>query len=314
MTIYVGTDGSAGAAAALRWAAREGELRNLPVTAVVAWDFLNQARPSGIDEFDPTYSEEDALAVLHEWVVSAVGPERASTIGRISVCDLPWRALVETSREADLLVVGARGSGGFLGLRIGSERARCGRRVARSRWSMTMRAGEAVTEGSSSGSTDRDCDNALTRALDEPGTKRSPHVRVAPTMAYRGDGRCRHFQKAADGSFGRRAPFRTWADPSHPTWWQPAGGVSAHRRCSRATLVVVGSRPRPAPRARLRSVSAVVHPQMPVVVIRLSPEMGHEQRRDAHAEECLRLLGRARSVAFRCSEAARSPRAIPPCR
>ena len=38
----------------------------------------------------------------------------------MSVNDLPWRALVNVSKGADLLVVGARGSGGFLGLRIGS--------------------------------------------------------------------------------------------------------------------------------------------------------------------------------------------------
>ncbi len=39
--------------------------------------------------------------------------------------DLAWRALVNISEGDDLLVVGARGSGGFLGLRIGSVSERC---------------------------------------------------------------------------------------------------------------------------------------------------------------------------------------------
>ena len=79
MTIYVGIDGSDGAAEAARWAAREGELRGLPVTAVVAWDYLNQRRPKdGAEEFDPAYSEDDALSVLDKWVVDALGAERAT--------------------------------------------------------------------------------------------------------------------------------------------------------------------------------------------------------------------------------------------
>jgi nucleotide-binding universal stress UspA family protein len=40
--IWVGVDGSEGAALALKWAVHEGELRAIPVTAVLAWDLLNQ--------------------------------------------------------------------------------------------------------------------------------------------------------------------------------------------------------------------------------------------------------------------------------
>ncbi len=203
MTIYVGTDGSAGAAAALRWAAREGELRNLPVTAVVAWDLLNQARPSSGDELDPAYADEDALAVLHDWVTAAVGPERADTIGRFSVCDLPWRALVSTSAGSDLLVVGARGTGGFLGLRIGSvsehvlQQARCPVAVVHA----DGRGDETATEeriivgvdGSETAS------RAIAWALDEARARRrecAPRVCVGRSRhgVPRSGRRCRHLR------------------------------------------------------------------------------------------------------------------------
>ena len=282
MTIYVGTDGSAGAAAALRWAAREGELRNLPVTAVVAWDFLNQARPSGADEFDPTYSEEDALAVLHEWVVSAVGPDRASTIGRISVCDLPWRALVETSREADLLVVGARGTGGFLGLRIGSvsehvlQQASCPVAVIHD----DARAGEAVTEERIVVGVDgsETATRALAWALDE-ARARNARVRLvsawlAPIMAYPGamEG-ADIFQKAADEILRDAERDADAHGLTHPIEREATAGGAASALIDAArdaTLVVVGSRG--LSRARelvLGSVShqVVHHAGCPVVVI-----------------------------------------------
>jgi nucleotide-binding universal stress UspA family protein len=125
MTIWVGVDGSTGAAQALRWAVHEGELRDIPVTAVVAWDLLNQWTLVQRETFDPNFDDDDALALLDGWVARAVGGEAAVHIERRAENDLAWRALVNVSEGADLLVVGARGSGGFLGLRIGSVSERC---------------------------------------------------------------------------------------------------------------------------------------------------------------------------------------------
>ena len=125
MTIYVGMDGSEGAAEAARWAVAEGKLRSTAVVAAVAWDLFSQKSLTPDGEFDPHYDENDALAVLDSWVVAAVGHEAAARVERKSIIDLPWRALVTVSEGADLLVVGARGSGGFLGLRLGSVSEKC---------------------------------------------------------------------------------------------------------------------------------------------------------------------------------------------
>lgn len=122
--IVVGLDESAPAADALRWAVREGVLHESPVTAVMAWGYMGQHHVSPGHAFDPGYDERAATSVLEELIDRAVGPSGAA-VGRVAVCDLPGRGLVEASAGADLLVVGARGLGGFRGLLVGSVSRHC---------------------------------------------------------------------------------------------------------------------------------------------------------------------------------------------
>lgn len=122
--IVVGVDGSEGAQGALRWALSEARLRDGHVTAVLAWGFLDQHHPSVHPSFDPHYSEADAKAALDSYVEDAVGAA-AALVGRLTVDDLPAHALITAARDADLLVVGARGLGGFRGLLIGSVSQKC---------------------------------------------------------------------------------------------------------------------------------------------------------------------------------------------
>jgi nucleotide-binding universal stress UspA family protein len=124
-TIVVGVDESAGAADALRWGVAEGELRDARVTALMAWGFLDQHHGGVTERLDPSYGQDDALAALRTYITDAVGSERAPTVRAKVVCDLPARALLDASARADLLVVGARGLGGFGGLLLGSVSSHC---------------------------------------------------------------------------------------------------------------------------------------------------------------------------------------------
>ena len=89
--IWVGVDGSEGAALALKWAAHEAELRDLPLTAVIAWDLLNQWTLVPGDTFDPAFDEDDALDLLNGWVVGALGVGAARRVERQAVNDLALR-------------------------------------------------------------------------------------------------------------------------------------------------------------------------------------------------------------------------------
>ncbi len=122
--IVVGVDESAGAAAALRWAVAESELDGAGVTALLAWDWLDQHRLAGND-FDPKYNEDAARQALAQCVTAALGTDLAARVETRVVCDLAAPALLDASEGSDLMVVGARGTGGFAGLLLGSVAQHC---------------------------------------------------------------------------------------------------------------------------------------------------------------------------------------------
>ena len=116
--IVVGTDGSQHATSAMRWAAEEARLHGAVLQAVLAWSYIDQHHADRSDAFDSDYNEDDARTALGTWVRQALGDDLQ--VEQRVVCDLPARALLEAGDAADLLVVGARGTGGFEGLLFGS--------------------------------------------------------------------------------------------------------------------------------------------------------------------------------------------------
>lgn len=119
--IVVGVDCSEHSSVALRWAARDGAARGLPVEALMAWSYLDQRAADGTQEFDPQWSGEKALARLESFVAEAMAGADLEVEVRCAVAnDLPARALLDAADDAEMLVVGARGLGGFKGLLLGS--------------------------------------------------------------------------------------------------------------------------------------------------------------------------------------------------
>lgn len=117
-TFVVGVDGSEESLDAVRWATGLGRTCGATVRAVLVWSLLAQPHADG-EPFDPAYREDDALADLDRILDKAVGDGKAA-IERAAPCDLPVEGLLDAARDADLLVVGARGLGGFKGLLLGS--------------------------------------------------------------------------------------------------------------------------------------------------------------------------------------------------
>lgn len=122
-TIVVGVDHSQQATEALRFALEEAKLRHATLRVVHAWQYSFPGAPgirgpSGGGDFEKA---RDAAETKLEAAVRKALPDRDSVvIERRVVEGRPAAVLVAESRDADLLVVGSRGHGGFTELLLGS--------------------------------------------------------------------------------------------------------------------------------------------------------------------------------------------------
>jgi nucleotide-binding universal stress UspA family protein len=134
--IVVGIDRSPGAAKALEWAVAEARLRRAELDVVHAWMVpLIEAVPDawvvGSPTIEPTDEEvyEHLAAAARKVLDEALDQARAlepelELVGELSEMR-PAPALIAAAADAELLVVGSRGHGGFTGLLLGSVSAQC---------------------------------------------------------------------------------------------------------------------------------------------------------------------------------------------
>jgi len=132
VSIVVGVDGSAESLQALGWAIAEARLRHTDLRAVYVWQY--PFAPSGGDPFlaGASYlpAEIDAGELRDAAAARLAGVvERVETDGvelRQEVIEgHPAETLLDVAKDADLLVVGSRGHGGFAGLLLGSVSQAC---------------------------------------------------------------------------------------------------------------------------------------------------------------------------------------------
>jgi nucleotide-binding universal stress UspA family protein len=120
--IVVGVDGSAGSRRALTWAAAEAATHGSDLVVVNVWEhtLLPPAGSVSVSEHyvpDPSQrTADDLLRVIKE----ELGEEPPVPVEPRVKQGRPAKVLIEESAEADLLVVGPRGHGGFAGLVLGS--------------------------------------------------------------------------------------------------------------------------------------------------------------------------------------------------
>jgi nucleotide-binding universal stress UspA family protein len=124
--IVVGIDGSTGSHKALEWAAREAAARHAPLTVLTVhpiadnyWTGSPVIPASRPQQDELRQAAQDAAAK----VTSELGDRQPASVTIQAVNGIIAEELLRASRDAELLVVGSRGGGGFTALRLGSVSA-----------------------------------------------------------------------------------------------------------------------------------------------------------------------------------------------
>ena len=128
--IVVGVDHSEAAKAALRFALEEAKLREATLRVVHAWQYgyIGATGPEGAYPAvggDIKELRDAAATALEETLQESTADMETMEVERRVVQGRAAAALVDESRDADLLVVGSRGHGGFAGLLLGSVSQQC---------------------------------------------------------------------------------------------------------------------------------------------------------------------------------------------
>jgi nucleotide-binding universal stress UspA family protein len=117
--IVVGTDGSENSVAALRWAVDEATLHGAKVDVVYTWEYPAVIDPLGVSMLPGADDMTASAERLLQEVMQKVNSSGVSVTTRV-LRGAPATALITAAKDADLLVIGRRGHGGFMGLLLGS--------------------------------------------------------------------------------------------------------------------------------------------------------------------------------------------------
>ena len=122
--IVVGVDGSDSSKEALRWAARLAPSLNATIHAVIAWEYpiLLGADGGMPGSWKP---DETAKEMLNKSLADAFGSQRPAGLRTSISQGHPTFVLLDASKDAEMLIVGSRGLGGFAGLLVGSVSSAC---------------------------------------------------------------------------------------------------------------------------------------------------------------------------------------------
>jgi nucleotide-binding universal stress UspA family protein len=122
--IIAGVDGSAHSSRVIEWAVKEAALRNAPLTVITV-----HSVPANPWTGNPTILAGETADLEHireaaeemtQKVTSQLGEPRPPSVTVRAVAGYPAKELINASHDADLMVVGSRGAGGFARLVMGS--------------------------------------------------------------------------------------------------------------------------------------------------------------------------------------------------
>jgi nucleotide-binding universal stress UspA family protein len=285
--IVVGTAGADSGKIAIAWAAREASLHRRPlhIVHVLEWSPTEAREAGGSTYVERVWASSAAMTDAATRQVRDVAPEVDVTAD--TLVGHPAARLLDIAHDAELMVLGFRGHGGFAGLRLGSV----GQRVAtHAACPVVVVRGRSVTDGpivagvDDSPVADHVLDNAfaaaavraasltVVRSFGPAGQRWAPAVRPSGIATLE--------QHAAEHALVEEqlAPWREkFPDVPVETLLTHDGiAASLVSASSSAQLVMVGSRGRGAIRGALLGSTGqhlLHHAECPVYVAR--PLAGH---------------------------------------
>jgi nucleotide-binding universal stress UspA family protein len=121
--ILVGVDGSAHSQLALEWAAKEAALRQTSLTVLTVHQAVRgfwggTLRYAGDENL--TDKARQAAQAETDKVVAGLGDPRPASVTVTAVEGIPAEEILNAGADADLIVLGSRGGGGFARVLLGS--------------------------------------------------------------------------------------------------------------------------------------------------------------------------------------------------
>lgn len=121
--IIVGIDGSTNAQRALDWAVREAAIRQVPLRVITVFRTAVSFWGGPV-----TYPQDHAAAMqareaaqeTTDKALALAGDARPTSVTVEAFSGIPAEELINASKDADMIVVGSRGAGGFSRLLLGS--------------------------------------------------------------------------------------------------------------------------------------------------------------------------------------------------
>jgi nucleotide-binding universal stress UspA family protein len=132
--IVVGVDGSGHSQRALDWAMREAAIRHAPLTVVTVHQLVRGYTGTGVPYANDIQLAEQAGKQAKQEadeILAELGDARPESVTVQALSGIPAEELLRVAWDADLIVMGSRGAGGFAKLLMGSvsaqvaQHARC---------------------------------------------------------------------------------------------------------------------------------------------------------------------------------------------
>jgi nucleotide-binding universal stress UspA family protein len=121
--IIVGVDGSGHSQRALKWAMNEAAVRHLPLSILTVHQAI-VGYAGGVvtspQDLELTEQIQAAVKADADKVLAELNGPHPESVTVKAVHGFPVEELVNASRDADMIVLGSRGAGGFTRLMLGS--------------------------------------------------------------------------------------------------------------------------------------------------------------------------------------------------